>query len=127
MKDYYKVGFEKYIQMAINALKASDYGEAEKRIKQAMLIKPHSANVHNLYGILEECLKDNNLANKHYRAACALDPTYRPSIRNLERITSFYAYNSRRKFDFGDKPEEEEHERIYEIVYDNHNVGHLCK
>ena len=122
-----KVGFEKYIQMATNALKGRDYAEAEKRIKQAMLIQPHSANVHNLYGILEECLKDCSLANKHYRAAIALDPTYKPSIRNLERITTFYAYNGRCKFDFGDKPEEEDHEPLYEIVYDNHNVGHLRK
>jgi lipoprotein NlpI len=122
-----KVGFEKYIQMATNALKGRDYAEAEKRIKQAMLIQPHSAKVHNLYGILEECLKDCSLANKHYRAALALEPTYKPSIRNLERITTFYAYNSRHKFDFGDKPEEEEHEPLYQIVYDNHNVGHLCK
>ena len=123
----HKVGFEKYIQMATNALKGRDYGEAEKRIKQAMLIQPHSAKVHNLYGILEECLKDCSLANKHYRAAIALDPTYKPSIRNLERITTFYAYNDRCKFDFGDKPEEEEYEPLYQIVYDNHNVGHLCK
>ena len=126
MKDH-KAAFEKCIQMAINALKSREYGEAEKRIKQAMLIQPHSANVHNLYGILEECLKDYSLANKHYRAACALDPTFRPSIRNLERVTNFYAYNSRYKFDFGDKPEKEEHEHLYQIVYDNHNVGHLCK
>ena len=126
MKDH-KAAFEKYIQMATTALKGRDYGEAEKRIKHAMLIQPHSAKAHNLYGILEECLKDCSLANKHYRAALALDPTYKPSIRNLERITTFYAYNDRCKFDFGDKPEEEEYEPLYQIVYDNHNVGHLCK
>lgn len=126
MKDLRGV-YEKCIQLAINALKGRDYGEAEKRIKHAMLIQPHSAAVHNLYGILEECHKDYRLASKHYRAAYALDPTYMPSIRNLEHITTFYAYNNRFEFDFGDIPEEEAQKPQYQIVYDNHNVGHLRK
>jgi len=64
MKDHKGV-HEKYIQLVTNALKGRDYGETEKWNKQAMFIQQHSAKVHNLYGILEECLKDYNLANKH--------------------------------------------------------------
>jgi len=122
-----KETFEKNIEMAINALKNKNYVEAERRIKRAMLLQPHSASVHNLYGVLEECLKDRMLAGKHYRAACALDPTYKPSIRNLERITTLYDFNSRYKFDFGENEEEKESKELYEIIYDANKVGHLYK
>jgi len=113
--------------MAINALKNKKYVEAERRIKRAMLLQPHSASVHNLYGVLEECLKDYKLAGKHYRAACALDPAYKASIRNLERITTFYDYDSRYEFDFGENEEEKESEVLYKIIYDAYKVGHLYK
>lgn len=125
MKDYLN-SYQKYITKAITALKTRDYSHAEENIRQAMLINPHSPVVHNLYGILEELLKDGDLARKHYRAAYALDPTYKPAIRNLERITEFANWYSRKPIDFGDQPEEEE-ENPYEIVFDKNNVGHLKK
>ncbi|MPN59103.1 hypothetical protein SDC9_206821 [bioreactor metagenome] len=87
--------YDKYIRLAIEALKKGIYLQAEENIKQAMLINPHSSVVHNLYGIFEELLMKDNLARKHYRAAYALDPTYKPAIRNLERISTFEYYLKR--------------------------------
>ncbi|MCQ1529477.1 hypothetical protein [Lutispora saccharofermentans] len=117
--------YDNYIQSAINALKQRSYPQAEESIKQAMLINPHSSVVHNLYGIFEELLMKDNLARKHYRAAYALDPTYKPAIRNLERISTFEYYLKRIPIDFGDQPEEET-EDTYPAYYDN-PVMHLCK
>lgn len=122
----HSITYEEYIQLAIGALKGGYYSQAEENSKQAMLINPHSPVVHNLYGILGELLAEDNLARKHYRAAYALDPTYKPAIRNLERILAFdYCYN-RSPIDFGDQPEKEV-ESPYVVVYGDNHVGHLCK
>ncbi|HEY5555522.1 hypothetical protein [Acetobacterium sp.] len=118
--------FEKYVALAKNALKEGNYPWAEEKIKQAMFENPHSPIVQNLYGILEELLKEDNLAHRHYRAAYALDPSYKPAIRNLERITIFEEYPSKRHIDFGDEPEKED-ENLYVIEYDENHVGHLRK
>lgn len=103
MNDYLN-DYDHYVRLAIKDLKENDYKQAEIDIKQAMLINPHSPVVHNLYGILEELLMQDNLARIHYRAAYALDPTYKPAIWNLDRISSFhYRYN--KDIDFGENPE----------------------
>ena len=99
---------------------------AEEKIKKAMNANPHSPSVHNLYGILEELLKEDNLAHKHYRAAYALDPTFKPAIRNLERIAVFDSRKSKQHIDFDDAPFEEE-EDLYRIEYDENHIGHLRK
>jgi len=125
MTNYQKT-FDDYIDSAKIALKEGNYTLAEERIKAAMIENPHSPIVHNLYGILEELLKEDNLAHKHYRAAYALDPTYKPAIRNLERITAFGKRTSKKSIDFGDDPEDEE-DNLYMIEYDNNHVGHLRK
>jgi len=118
--------FEKYVALAKNALKEGQYPLAEEKIKEAMLENPHSPIVHNLYGILEELLKEDNLAHRHYRAAYALDPSYKPAVRNLERITIFQERPSKKHIDFGDEPEKED-ENLYVIEYDKNHVGHLRK
>ncbi|MEA4963417.1 hypothetical protein [Lutispora sp.] len=117
--------YDKYIRLAIEALKKGIYLQAEENIKQAMLINPHSSVVHNLYGIFEELLMKDNLARKHYRAAYALDPTYKPAIRNLERISTFEYYLKRIPIDFGDQPEEKAEDTY--PAYDDNPVMCLCK
>lgn len=118
--------FEEYIASAKKALKDGDYIAAEEQIKKAMNENPHSPGVHNLYGILEELLKEDNLAHKHYRAAIALDPAYAPAMRNLERISTFSERGRKAHIDFGDTPEQGEDD-LYIIEYDRNHVGHLRK
>lgn len=118
--------FEKNIEKAINALQVNDYAVAQEYIKYAMLENYHSPKVHNLFGVLVELTGNLSLAGKHYRAALALDPTYRPANRNLERITSFYCRFRNTNPDFGDKPEEEEI-IPYIVEYDKNNIGHVKK
>ncbi|MBU4439461.1 MAG: hypothetical protein KJ779_07845 [Firmicutes bacterium] len=125
MSDYQNA-FEESIDLAKKALKEGDYILAEEKIRKAMNENPHSPISHNLYGILEELLKEENLAHKHYRAAYALDPTYKPAIRNLERTAAFDARKNNMHIDFGDEPVEEE-EDLYTIEYDKNHVGHLRK
>lgn len=99
--------FEKKIEQAVNALQAKDYAAAKDYLKYAMYENEdnNAPEVHNLYGVLAELTGDLSLAGKHYRAAYALDPTYKPASKNLERITSFYYCPRDTGPDFGDKPE----------------------
>ena len=118
--------FEEYMTSARTALKAGDYLLAEAKIKQAMNENPHSPGVHNLYGILEELLNEDNLAHKHYRAAIALDPAYTPAMRNLERISTFADHARKAHVDFGNTPEQDGND-LFIVEYDRNHVGHLRK
>ena len=120
--------FEKLIEQAVNALQVKDYPAAKEYLKYAMFENENNnaPEVHNLYGVLAEFTGDLSLAGKHYRAAYALDPTYKPASRNLERITSFYFIPRDTKPDFGDKPETKEIIN-YILEFDNRNIGHLRK
>lgn len=120
--------FEKKIEQAVNALQAKDYAAAQEYLKYAMFENENNnaPEVHNLYGVLAELTGDLSLAGKHYRAAYALDPAYKPASRNLERITSFYYIPWDTTPDFGDKPETEA-SIDYIIEFDNRNIGHLRK
>ena len=63
------------------------------------------------------------MACRHYRAAYALDPAYKPAVRNLVRLTDFDLRKTGENIDYGDQPEEEVKSR-YVIVYDDHHIGH---
>lgn len=76
------------IKIAINAIKSKDYNLALISIKEAGLENQNLPEYHNLLGVIAESRKDVNLACRHYRAAYALDPTYKPACNNMERITN---------------------------------------
>ena len=90
------------IKIAINAIKIKDYELALISIKQAGLENQNLPEYHNLLGVIAEHNDDKDLACKHYRAAYALDPSYKPALNNLERITSFSFSRSAHKPDLGD-------------------------
>ena len=64
-------------------LRNGDFKECEKAIYNAMYKYPHAAAPHNLLGIYLEKTGDHIEAMRHFRAACDLDPTYRPAEQNL--------------------------------------------
>ncbi len=81
------------IEKAKEAIIKNNYNEAKKYIVCAFEENQNSPEIHNLLGIIAELKKDLSSAGKHYRASNALDPAYKPSSVNLERITSLY-YNT---------------------------------
>ena len=117
---------ETLLQKAIKLLGEKNYPKAEEQIKLAMLENPHSAQVHNLYGVLEELAMNDDLARRHYRAAYALNPAYKPAADNLERISSFDYRLKADPISYGDKPEEII-KSPYVIQYDDHHIGHFSK
>lgn len=118
--------FDKKIEQVVKALQTKDYLSAQEYIKSAMLEDCHAPEVQNLLGALAELMGDPGLAGKHYRAANALDPTYKPARRNLDRITSFSHRAWEEKPDLGNKSENEE-AIPYILEYDEKNIGHLRK
>ena len=75
------------------------FSEAEAEAAQAMAAAPHDAQPHNLMGIIAESRNDHVQAMKHFRAAWALDPTYRPARINMERYGSFSGQMPRPVYD----------------------------
>ena len=118
--------FESYIKKAINEITNENFSEAKDCIHLAILEDDASPETHNLLGIIGEITGDLSLARKHYRAAYALDPTFKPACRNLERITKFYYRLNIRNIDFVEKLALKE-EAPYVIEYDCNNIGHLIK
>ena len=68
-----------------------EYSKCEKLIRKAMEAYPDNAIPHNIMGILYESRGDHIGAMKHFRAAWALDPTYRPSLMNLDNFGKFFS------------------------------------
>jgi len=90
------------IKIAINAIKSKDYELALISIKQAGLENQNLPEYHNLLGVIAEHNNDVGLACKHYRAAYALDPSYKPALNNLDRVTKFNSFHTENKPDLGE-------------------------
>ena len=104
------------------------FSEAEAEAAQAMAAAPHDAQPHNLMGIIAESRNDHVQAMKHFRAAWALDPTYRPARINMERYGSFSGQMPRPVYDETEcAPSSAENRPAYRIEYDKHGIGHVIK
>ena len=97
----------------------------EEMILDAMGRYPHAPEPHNLLGVLLEKQGDHLLAMKHFRAAWALDPTYRPVRRNLDNYASFCAYGAA-AYDESDCEDEPSLSKV-DIVYDPRGIGHVVR
>jgi tetratricopeptide (TPR) repeat protein len=86
--------FNTYIKEATNELENFKFHESYKTILKALNENPNAPEPHNLLGIWYELQGNNDLARKHYRAAYALDPTYKPASKNLERVCTFFLYEN---------------------------------
>ena len=102
-----------------------ELAKCEKLLYDAMGKYPHMPEPNNLLGILLEKQGDHVLAMKHFRAAWALDPAYRPARQNLECYGSFYPVGQV-AFDDSDCLPDPFTDR-FEIAYDVRGVGHAVK
>ena len=93
--------FSLAVSEATQALRVRDILSSRSKIASAIMLDMDAPEPHNLLGILYEMMGDDNAARKHYRAAYALDPTFKPSCRNLERLVVFNWGVQQRNFDFG--------------------------
>ena len=89
------------IEGVVATLRAKNLSTVHQDIVAVMVMDIDAPEPHNLLGIFYELTGDYQAARKHYRAAYALDPTYKPSCRNLERITSYRFDTAISDMDFG--------------------------
>lgn len=99
-KDVPSPAFSAVIEKAVLALKVRDFSSSRQSIKDAMMMNMDAPEPHNLLGILYELQGDGAAARQHYRAAYALDPAYKPSCRNLERL-ALYGFDVVESVDYG--------------------------
>ena len=100
------------------------FEQCQKEIETDMAENPHCAIPHNLMGILLEKESNHVLAMKHFRAAYALDPTYVPARYNMEQYAQMYPTG---KCAFTEEDCPVENDQQFELVYDEHHVGHLVR
>ncbi len=78
--------YEAHIESAKKCIGEQQFDAAEEHVRQAIALDSTKAEAPNLLGALIEMQGDWLEALKHYRAALALDPAYKPADENLERI-----------------------------------------
>ena len=94
--------FKMMVNETVKQLKNRNLTVAGGLINEMASISMNAPEPHNLYGILSEMRGDISNAKKHYRAASALDPAYKPAIRNLERLVMFDFDLEQRGYDYGE-------------------------
>lgn len=81
--------YDNLIQVAKKYVEHRDFSHAVTVVRKAVATFPNRAEAFNLLGALVEIDGDVLEAQKFYRAATALDPTYEPARQNLHRTTSW--------------------------------------
>lgn len=79
--------FEEYIEFAKLNIIEKKFDKAIEALRIAISKEPELPDTHNLLGVIEEYKGNVDEAQKYYRAALALDPSYEPANSNLDRIT----------------------------------------
>lgn len=93
-----------------------------KLICEAMEHNPGAPQPHNLLGIVLAKKGDYLAAMKHFRAAWALDPTYKPATHNLNTYGTFFS-RGKCAFDESDLPPAAPSDA--HIFYDDRGIGRV--
>jgi DNA-binding NtrC family response regulator len=79
--------YEDMLEFAKLRINERNLGKAADYLRKAIGVDSSRAEAFNLHGVTLELQGDRLEAQKRYRAAIALDPTYEPARKNLERTT----------------------------------------
>jgi len=80
-------GYTSSIELAKRSIGDRHFDAAIEHVRQAISVDPGRPEAFNLLGALMEIKGDRVEAQKNYRTALSLDPSYEPSIKNLKRST----------------------------------------
>jgi DNA-binding response OmpR family regulator len=86
--------YQTLINEARHHLREGGLESAWEFTRRAVAVDPARVEAYNLLGALLEIKHDRLEAQKFYRAALEIDPTYRPAGENLERITTSHRLGS---------------------------------
>jgi len=82
--------FQSLIQLTKRHINDGRFELAREAAQSAIAADPGNPESYNLLGALVEIMGDQLQAQKYYRAALDIDPTFKPAKSNLERATSFH-------------------------------------
>ena len=86
------------IELAKRSINERHVNAAVEHIRKAISFDPSRPEGFNLLGILMEMQGDRLEAQKNYRAALSLDPSYKPALENLSRSTTWQPRQKGRLF-----------------------------
>jgi DNA-binding response OmpR family regulator len=95
------------IEIAKRHITNRSFDMAHETVRKAMATDPGQPEAYNLLGTILEIKGDWREAQKFYRAALDIDPTYKPASANLDRTVSFHRFKLG-KIDLGPDKEETE-------------------
>ena len=81
------VDYASSIELAKRSIGDRHFDAAIEHVRRAVSLDPGRPEAFNLLGALTEIQGDRIEAQKNYRAALSLDPSYEPAIKNLQRST----------------------------------------
>jgi DNA-binding NtrC family response regulator len=76
-----------HLELAKKSISEKHFEAATEHIRKALSLDNSRPEALNLMGALKEIDNNSLEAQKYYRAALSLDPTFKPAKRNLERLT----------------------------------------
>ena len=82
------IGYTPLIELAMRQLSDRNLAAADNTVRKALATDPGKPEAYNLLGVLLEIKGDLMEAQRFYRAALDVDPTYGPSRANLDRTTT---------------------------------------
>jgi FixJ family two-component response regulator len=80
--------YDNYIELAGKRIGAGELDAARVYVHKAVSLNPDGPEAFNLLGGLFEAGRNRLEAEKNYRVALALSPSYKPAQKNLDRVTS---------------------------------------
>jgi FixJ family two-component response regulator len=80
--------YDNYIELALKRIRAGELDAARIYVHKAISIDPDGPEAFNLLGGLHEARRNRLEAEKNYRVALALNSSYKPAQKNLDRVTS---------------------------------------
>lgn len=92
------VDYFSLIEIAKRHISDRRFSDARATARKAIAADPAQPEAYNLLGALFEIKRDFLEAQKFYRAALDIDPTFKPAWTNLERTTSWEKFG---KIDLG--------------------------
>lgn len=84
--------FYQHMTHAKLSLNHRGFEEAEVYLKQAIALKPDSAEAHNLMGVLHELRCEHDASYQEYRAALRIDHEYEPAKHNMMRYYERFTF-----------------------------------
>lgn len=92
------------LHQAKRALNRREFDEAEVYLKQAIGLNEHSAEAHNLMGVLHELRNEHDESYRSYKAALKADRHYEPAMHNMTRYYERFTFGSSKvPVDTGDR------------------------